>query len=1004
MAQVADLIGLGAPTTWLDNVDNVKIQPGDAADATRPDIWQYEGMKWSSSVGPNGEPGFDIMDSYGTDWRFCRVRFSDLGTIPAVSGDVWDATRGRFVQRHFIDSGVVGDADGLFSAGLDFLEVHSGDQRTDLGTILIANFADPTGSGANYQVSITNGATTDTSASRPFSELLDRWIEFDTRWVNSTTTSSADGSLSVRVRHSADGATWTDLGVLAELTGINTATNPAAYRSGSTVYGMTVIIGNQGIPGKFYYAVLYDTDSAAFEPPTPGPYDEIEDVSDPCCGSGSNTPTQGQTGDIPEVDPYGPYTPPTSTTTCVGGGTVPTASDLTDPEDWRTLLGATPNVLCELHAIKHPETLGETVYRWADQGLDLPIEPAHVEGRVRKGGWSEIRRAMPMPDQYPEVSRAGVTIDEQDALVRTLLDSESTAYLKGREYIQWLVSETRRKASGTMLALFRGVVAAFNPGPGRTYTIEVEDQLASPGGIFDLDKLLPQALIDHDFFGPGGDDGTETYTSTGLPLKGAHKDLIGLPIPILGGICSDRGATAANGDSAEKGAVPLIWVRDTYLPGHGVQVFGELLVGIGRDLDIEDVFGSDCGYDGGTPSDPPRPPRRININATVGVDLFMPSDVASWPFEFPYRTRTVNGVTLDYVAVYLRGPRMQHHRDGILTATANVCGPKGVNGNVITQVGPFLQWFYNEHVCANNGEGYRSGEYHTLQTYASDATVPYLQTSTFEAFQDYSEDRIDGGYMVTNFQLRARKSLREIERQFMQDYEVSLPFNRQGQKMLRWPNWQTDAETGTLYTERIDIDEPLPPYRDAHDEIENAVAFVCDYDHDLQTFRREAETLRDDDSISAHKGVYQGGKRLTDGQAITPLEVLSTGDVATVRDCFSRRLARKARAMRRQPVPTDLRGLYDELGDQIRITHSRGVGASGYAARPFQVIEHRIDPNTKHVTLDTMDLTRLRSGIGYAAEDSTPEWASATDDDKALFVYATEEDGTVDGTLGKRAA
>jgi hypothetical protein len=108
--------------------------------------------------------------------------------------------------------------------------------------------------------------------------------------------------------------------------------------------------------------------------------------------------------------------------------------------------------------------------------------------------------------------------------------------------------------------------------------------------------------------------------------------------------------------------------------------------------------------------------------------------------------------------------------------------------------------------------------------------------------------------------------------------------------------------------------------------------------------------------------------------------------------------------MRHQALTTDLQGLHDELGDQIRITHSRGVGASGYDARPFQVIEHRIDPNRKQVTLQTIDLTRLRPGIGYAAEDATPNWGSASDDDKALYVYATEDDGTVDGTLGKRAS
>lgn len=729
-------------------------------------------------------------------------------------------------------------------------------------------------------------------------------------------------------------------------------------------------------------------------------YEPIVDVSEPCCGSGSTGPVTGATGDIPIVDPTKPHNPGASTTTCVGGGTVPTASDLTDNENWRTLLGPTPDVSCQLIAVKHPSTLGVTTYRWADKLIDLPGESSFAEGRVRRLGWTEIRRAMALPDQYPEIGQAGVTIDEQDALLRALLDEDSTSYIIAREWVEWLVSAVGRRASTVMRCLFRGVVASLNPGVGRTYTITAEEQITSPAGIFNGSKLVPQAVMDHEFFGPG----RAIYPSNGQPSAGLHKDLVNKPLPILGGICSDRGATSApdvNGItySAEKGAVPCIWTGDVYLPGHLTQIFGELLVCLGEIGGIEDVYGSDLGYDGATPSNPPRAPRRVHYSTgTYGVDVFVPGG-NGWPFPDNYIERTVNGKTLRYTAIYVRGPRMQHHRDGLINITVNVCGPLGLNGQVINQAGLYLQWFYNEHVAKNAGAGYRSGAYHILETYVSDAAVPYVQPTTFNAFQDYTKDRMGNavGYVVKNFQLREQLPLREIEKRFMQDYEAMFPFNHFGQKMLRWVNDLADITLGTLYKERIEIDGPLPPYVDAQDEIENSLAVLHDRDHDLNTWRQEPFTLRDENSIIAHRGVIEGGKRRADGEPPSPYEVWSTADTDTVRDVFARRLIRRRVAPRYQPVPSNLAALHDELGDQIRVTDTHGVGLNGigYVERPFLVLTQTHNPSRHTTALRCLDLKRITAGVGGWADESAFDWDSASAAERDANAFWAAEDGTI---------
>jgi hypothetical protein len=44
--------------------------------------------------------------------------------------------------------------------------------------------------------------------------------------------------------------------------------------------------------------------------------------------------------------------------------------------------------------------------------------------------------------------------------------------------------------------------------------------------------------------------------------------------------------------------------------------------------------------------------------------------------------------------------------------------------------------------------------------------------------------------------------------------------------------------------------------------------------------------------------------------------------------------------------------LEDDLGDQIRITHSY----AGWSNRPFMVVQHEVDPTTNTVTLTAYDV------------------------------------------------
>lgn len=74
--------------------------------------------------------------------------------------------------------------------------------------------------------------------------------------------------------------------------------------------------------GKVGLIEVYDTAAA---PADPDPGELTGATPEPCCGSGGGGTSAGPI--LPAIDPG--WTP-----TCIGGGAVPTASDLTDAENW----------------------------------------------------------------------------------------------------------------------------------------------------------------------------------------------------------------------------------------------------------------------------------------------------------------------------------------------------------------------------------------------------------------------------------------------------------------------------------------------------------------------------------------------------------------------------------------------------------------------------------------------------------------------------------------------
>jgi len=89
-----------------------------------------------------------------------------------------------------------------------------------------------------------------------------------------------------------------------------------------------------------------------------------------------------------------------------------------------------------------------------------------------------------------------------------------------------------------------------------------------------------------------------------------------------------------------------------------------------------------------------------------------------------------------------------------------------------------------------------------------------------------------------------------------------------------------------------------------------------------------------------------------------------------------------------------------DVGGNFSITSSRSPidNSTGWSERTFQLLEISKDLNTGTISFVGEDLTALVSGVGAWTSDTAPNWATATDAEKASSGFWTEDTGLIDST------
>jgi hypothetical protein len=371
--------------------------------------------------------------------------------------------------------------------------------------------------------------------------------------------------------------------------------------------------------------------------------------------------------------------------------------------------------------------------------------------------------------------------------------------------------------------------------------------------------------------------------------------------------------------------------------------WARFLVGLGA-IDVKQVFASNL-------ADEDVPAREeLDID---GPDV-VTSNSAAWPHPDPYIE--LGGIR--QTVIYLRGPRVEAHRDGSVTIAVNACGYEAVgdgSGVMISQAFYQLQHLINEHILKDEGVGYRTGTWGPLETYSNGDAQ--LKTSAFTAAQTLSITRIGGSGYLGAIALYEPTTVREVVRRFNLTFDNFLGVNHFGQIFPALIDERASPTAGRHYRDRIDMVR-LGTQTFDHDAIETRVTYDYDWDTDSQEFRAVGLVVEDADAGAALKGVRQGV-----AQAL-----YYTRDGTTAHDTRLRRIFRRRRAPRYVEVTSNYLGLEDDLSDQIRLTHYNGLGATGDVATPGFVVRHRVDGGT--ATLEMLDLKRMGSLLMAGSEAS----------------------------------
>lgn len=260
----------------------------------------------------------------------------------------------------------------------------------------------------------------------------------------------------------------------------------------------------------------------------------VIDKSNPCCESGCGCHTDDPPGTVPRGSSGAvcakdePVVLEAFYKRCTGGGTVPTADDVEDSEDWADEF---PQKEPDSWLTIQPQS-SEGEWKIGRKALSDPGR--FVEARLEEISAIE-RRSSDKDGHYPP-ARLRVVAHDDDGVFRGRLADETTRQFINREARFDLLSYAGRKAGLDPIRQLQGRIVEVQPALDRKAIIEVQDIMGAQYGALDPEKTI------------------------GVPIGDEHPDLPvetrGRIYPIILGEWSDAGKVNAQGEDVSRGVLP----------------------------------------------------------------------------------------------------------------------------------------------------------------------------------------------------------------------------------------------------------------------------------------------------------------------------------------------------------------------------------------------------------------------------------------------------------------
>lgn len=406
------------------------------------------------------------------------------------------------------------------------------------------------------------------------------------------------------------------------------------------------------------------------------------------------------------------------------------------------------------------------------------------------------------------------------------------------------------------------------------------------------------------------------------------------------------------------------------IPDPNLRASGRVKVEYSRDVELADgqiyheLFIAGCPIKGvdNWLYDPGGDPSNVEMNQNDGTVFLFPKSGTAWDGVNPTRYRDIqgtDGITRRYTMGYALAGTAKGDlvASGISIVTVDLQGIEDVgdgSGAVITDLHDQLVHFLNYFVVAS-GEGYTSGLWGTAPTQGYD-DLPIVNTTSFDEVKAMREAELAGGIVgagITGAHGEFVNVSDELKR-WMVSGDFRLGPNRDWQIVCR----ALDTSLSPLFisnilTDKYDIQNRTFKPTPRLSELQNIFKYRSSRDYVNEGWLVDDQDYVNQDSIDNWRIRKQG----------EDLNFNYIEDALVVGHILGKHTSRRADAPMYATFEGGLCQVSDEydIGKYFNLTHWRGVGVGGWEDRAMWIISSALNPDTKRVRLECLDVTELIS-------------------------------------------